>query len=75
MVSFGARQLLDMFAPTNFLATNPVLQRKIFETGGKCLVDGFQLLLEDMQQTVRGEPPIGAEDFRVGENVAATRAR
>jgi polyhydroxyalkanoate synthase len=75
MVSFGARQLLDMFAPTNFLATNPVLQRKIFETGGKCLVDGFQLLLEDMQQTVRGEPPIGAEDFRVGENVAATTGK
>ncbi|AOH87060.1 poly-beta-hydroxybutyrate polymerase (plasmid) [Sphingomonas panacis] len=72
MVSFGARQVLDMFAPTNFLATNPVLQKKIFETGGKCLVDGFRHLLEDMQQTMRGEPPIGADDFRVGESVAAT---
>jgi polyhydroxyalkanoate synthase len=75
MVEFGARQLLDTLAPTNFLATNPVLQRKIVETGGKCLVDGFQHLLEDMQHMVRGLPPVGTEEFTVGENVATAKGK
>src|SRR3546814_2458790 len=40
MVESAARQILDVFAPTNFLATYPLLQRKIVETGGRCVVDG-----------------------------------
>ncbi|MGE4323855.1 MAG: poly-beta-hydroxybutyrate polymerase N-terminal domain-containing protein, partial [Sphingobium sp.] len=56
-VSFAARQILDMFAPTNFLAANPVLQQRIVETGGQCLVDGFNHLVEDMQRIVHGAPP------------------
>lgn len=75
MVEFGARQLLDILAPTNNVATNPVLQKKIAETGGKCLVDGFRHLLEDMQRSVRGEPPVGAENFGVGEVVATARGK
>lgn len=72
VVEFSMRQWLDTMAPTNFAATNPVLQRKIVETGGQCLVEGGKHLLEDMQRTMRGEPPVGAEDFRVGEAVAVT---
>lgn len=72
MVSFAARQLLDVFAPTNFLATNPVLQRKIVETGGQCLVEGARHWWEDAQRLGRGEPPVGSEQFVVGETVAAT---
>ncbi|MDR7256431.1 polyhydroxyalkanoate synthase [Sphingomonas sp. BE270] len=75
MVEFAARQILDTLAPTNFLATNPVLQRKIVETGGKCLLDGLHNLLEDMQHIVRGLPPLGTEDFRVGENVATSKGK
>ena len=71
-VSFAARQILDLFAPTNLLATNPVLQQRIVETGGRCLVDGFQHLLEDMQRTIRGEPVIGTDAFPVGERLATT---
>tara|TARA_R110000787_G_scaffold13410_14_gene42247 strand:- start:15811 stop:17568 length:1758 start_codon:yes stop_codon:yes gene_type:complete len=73
--SFAARQMLDIFAPTNFLATNPVLQRKIVETGGKCLIDGMNHMAQDMQRQVRGEPPVGAEAFRVGETVATTQGK
>ena len=72
MLQFTARQMLDVLAPTNFLATNPLLQQKIVETGGKCLVDGFQHLLEDMQHLARGLPAVGVENFRVGENVAVS---
>ncbi len=72
VVEFAARQLLDIVAPTNFLATNPVLQKRIVETRGKCLVDGFRNLCEDMQRLARGVPPMGTEAFRIGDNVAAT---
>jgi polyhydroxyalkanoate synthase len=74
-VAFTARQVLDIFAPTNFLAANPVLQRRIVETGGKCLVDGFHHLMEDMQHLVRGEPPVGAETFPVGDAVATAQGK
>ncbi|WP_066516555.1 PHA/PHB synthase family protein [Sphingobium cloacae] len=72
MVNFAARQMLDVFAPTNFLATNPVLQRKIVETGGQCLLDGARHWWEDVERLSRGEPPVGTEQFRVGETVAVT---
>ena len=75
MVEFTARQMLDILAPTNFLTTNPVLQRKIVETGGQCLVDGFRHLIEDMQHLVRGLPPAGTDAFRVGETVATARGK
>ncbi|MDE8652107.1 PHA/PHB synthase family protein [Novosphingobium album (ex Liu et al. 2023)] len=74
-VSFAARQMLDLFAPTNFIATNPVLQHRIVETGGKCLIDGFAHLVEDMERTLRGEPPVGAEHFKVGETVATAKGK
>ncbi|KPL68455.1 poly-beta-hydroxybutyrate polymerase [Erythrobacter sp. SG61-1L] len=72
VVSFVSRQLLDMAAPTNFIATNPVLQRRVMETGGQCLRDGFSHFAEDVERYIRGEPPAGTEDFPVGERVAAT---
>lgn len=75
IVEFAARQILDVFAPTNFLATNPVLQRKIVQTGGRCVVDGFRNLMEDMQRLARGEPPVGAEDFPGGEKVATAKGK
>lgn len=72
MVSFGMRQILDTLAPTNFIATNPVVQKKIAETGGQCLIDGARLFFEDVEHMVRGEPPVGAEQFEVGKDIAAT---
>ncbi|MAM37716.1 MAG: alpha/beta fold hydrolase [Pseudomonadota bacterium] len=70
IMAFSTRQILDLFAPTNWLVSNPVLQRRILETGGQCLVDGFNHLIEDMQRQFRGQPPVGAEAFVVGKTVA-----
>lgn len=72
VVSFIARQALDMMAPTNFLATNPVLQKRVVETQGRCLVDGLRFLSEDIERSLRGERPAGVEDFPVGEVLATT---
>lgn len=75
IVAFATRQILDMVAPSNFLATNPVLQKKVLETGGRCLVDGVRNLVEDIQHTLRGVSPVGTQDYRVGENVAASKGK
>jgi polyhydroxyalkanoate synthase len=72
VVEFSARQILDMVSPTNFIATNPVVQKRILETGGRNLIDGARNLMEDWERFVRGRPPAGAEEFVVGRNVAVT---
>lgn len=72
VVEFTTRQMLDTVSPTNFLATNPLLQQRILETGGQCLAQGARYLLDDMQRMIRGEPEAGAEDYPVGERVAVT---
>ncbi|MCB2046936.1 MAG: alpha/beta fold hydrolase [Novosphingobium sp.] len=72
IVEFAARQILDTIAPSNFVATNPVLQKRIAETGGRCLVDGMKLFLEDFTAALRGEPHHDNGKFVVGETIAVT---
>jgi poly[(R)-3-hydroxyalkanoate] polymerase subunit PhaC len=72
VVSFAARQWLDMFSPSNFIATNPVVLRETIRSGGANLVQGSMNLAEDMQRQLAGRKPAGTEKFRVGETVAVT---
>jgi polyhydroxyalkanoate synthase subunit PhaC len=72
VVAFIARQLLDMVSPSNFLWTNPEIARATLQQGGRNLVQGFQNLLEDAHRGLTGRPPLGAEAYKVGENVAVT---
>jgi polyhydroxyalkanoate synthase len=72
IIEFVTRQMLDTVAPSNWIATNPVLQARIFETSGRCLSDGAGYLVEDMLHALRATPPVGSEFFRVGEEVAVT---
>jgi polyhydroxyalkanoate synthase len=70
MVEFGARQALDMVSPSNFLLTNPELQRHTLRQGGLNLVKGYFNFLEDLSQ-IGGRKPNG-EHFRPGHEVAVT---
>lgn len=72
VVRFVLRQMLDVMAPSNFIATNPVVQRRIVETGGHCLFEGASNLVDDMRRLTARERPAGADRFRVGVDVAAT---
>jgi polyhydroxyalkanoate synthase len=72
VVSFVMRQILDIYAPSNYLPTNPELLKKTFEEGGQNLWRGGQLFLEDWQRTIAGKPPVGAEKYQVGRDVAVT---
>ncbi|MCC7283019.1 MAG: alpha/beta fold hydrolase [Acetobacteraceae bacterium] len=72
VASFAARQMLDVFAPSNFLPTNPELLRRTAAEGGMNLVRGFQHLLEDAARMVTGKGPAGIEAFAVGRELAVT---
>ena len=49
-----------------------MLQDKIRETRGQCLIEGLNHLIEDLQLSFRGLPPAGADKYKVGEDVAKT---
>lgn len=72
VVSFAARQLLDVVSPSNFAFTNPEVIERTLKTGGQNLVDGYRRFLDDVGRQVAGEPPAGAEAFKVGQDVAVT---
>lgn len=72
IAQFTARQLLDMAAPSNFLTTNPELQRRTREEGGQNLVRGGQNLAEDAMRLMTGGKPAAIEGFKVGGNLAVT---
>ncbi|MCW5729645.1 MAG: polyhydroxyalkanoic acid synthase [Alphaproteobacteria bacterium] len=75
VVSFVARQMLDMFSPSNFIATNPLVLRATIEQSGFNLVNGWRNFIEDWERAQLGKPPAGAERFRVGENLAVTKGK
>ncbi len=75
MVSFAARQWLDMVAPSNFVSTNPAVLKRTAETGGMNLVTGATHLLEDLEREALDQPPVGAEAFAPGKGVALTPGR
>ncbi|WP_082877160.1 PHA/PHB synthase family protein [Hydrogenophaga crassostreae] len=72
IATFGTRQLLDTFSPSNFLATNPELIKKTVEEGGANLVRGARYWWEDGLRQKTNQLPEGAEHFRPGHEVAVT---
>lgn len=72
VTEFVFRQLLDMVAPSNFLATNPEIQSRTQVDGGQNLVRGFQNFLEDWGDALDGRKPSGMDAFKIGRDLATT---
>jgi len=72
VVNFAARQILDAMAPSNFIATNPEILKKTFETGGANLIAGARNFQEDFQRVLTREKEPLSEEYVVGETVAVT---
>ena len=73
-IEWFTRQMIDMLAPTNFLATNPDALEKAIDTEGESLVRGLENLVRDVE-TGKGELVVSLSDrdaFRVGENIGTT---
>jgi polyhydroxyalkanoate synthase len=71
-VDFATRQVLDVVSPTNFLPTNPEVLHKTRADAGMNLVRGFWNFVEDAGRTWNADKPVGADAFKVGENIAVT---
>jgi polyhydroxyalkanoate synthase len=67
---FATRAFTDAMSPSNFLATNPQVLEKTFETRGENLLKGLEHMLADVKkgQLTHTDP----NAFEVGRNVAAT---
>jgi len=73
-VAFFARQIVDMMAPTNFLATNPDALARAVETDGQSLVQGLENLVRDIEAN-DGDHLVALADreaFCVGEDLGTT---
>jgi polyhydroxyalkanoate synthase len=75
VVTFIGRQLLDMFAPTNWPWTNPEFLKRTWEQAGSNLVRGSANLLDDCERTLLNRKPAGSDAFPVGQAVAVTPGR
>jgi len=72
MVNFTTRQILDMFAPSNFPILNPEVIEATIKEGGANFVNGLNNWIEDVTRKINKEPPAGSEQFKVGKNIAIT---
>ncbi|RDU99337.1 PHA/PHB synthase family protein [Trinickia dinghuensis] len=72
VVSFAARQWLDVFSPGNFPPTNPEVIQRTAATFGANLVLGTWNALDDAWRVANGQPPAGTQRFKPGVDVAVT---
>ncbi len=72
VLDYTTRQAMDYFSPSNFPFTNPEVMKVIQETNGENLAKGLRNWQEDVERTILGAPPAGAENYVVGKNLAIT---
>jgi polyhydroxyalkanoate synthase len=73
-LAYFSRQIIDMMAPTNFLATNPDALEKAVATDGQSLIKGLENLIADLEAN-DGELVVKLADekaFELGGNIATT---
>lgn len=75
IVNFVARQMLDMVSPSNLPWLNPEVREATLREGGANLIRGAENAVEDWERSAAGKPPVGADRYRVGRDVAVTPGR
>jgi polyhydroxyalkanoate synthase len=75
VVTFVTRQLLDMWSPSNFVATNPVVLHRVVESGGMNLWQGAENWWKDAVRIASGRRASGEDRFEAGRNLALTPGR
>jgi len=75
LIAFIARQMLDIIAPSNFIATNPDILEQTVKTQGTNLAKGAVNAVDDWFRLVSGKRPSDTENFKVGVDVAASKGK
>ncbi|MEJ6392313.1 class I poly(R)-hydroxyalkanoic acid synthase [Gymnodinialimonas sp. 2305UL16-5] len=73
-IEFFANQVIELFSPTNYFATNPDALEKAVETEGASLVQGLENLVRDIEAHGGELLPTLADPsaFEVGGNIATS---
>ncbi len=69
---FMARQMLDMWSPSNFPALNPEIIEETRKRNGTNLAEGAQNFMRDFVNTVAQVHEPAPEGFQVGKDLACT---
>lgn len=72
VLDFTVRQILDMLSPSNSPFTNPEILKTSIEQNGENFIRGMQNFIDDAERHAKCEPPVGAENFAIGKNLALT---
>jgi polyhydroxyalkanoate synthase len=72
LMGFAMQQFSEAVSPANSPATNPEVIQQTLDEKGANLARGWKHFVEDMERTLRGGDVPGTENFRVGEQIAAT---
>ena len=72
LVTFLTRQWLDVFSPSNYVATNPEVLARTVSSGGMNLAKGATNLFEDAERHAAGRSEPGMERYLPGKSVALT---
>jgi polyhydroxyalkanoate synthase subunit PhaC len=70
--AFMARQILDMWSPSNFLWTNPEVLQATLKSGGANLLRGAQNQWQDTMRLLNGPASAVSKGFEPGKDVAIT---
>jgi polyhydroxyalkanoate synthase len=71
-VNLFVNLVVDAFAPSNLLLTNPSAMKRAIDTGGLSLVRGLQSFVRDLRENGGMPALVDKRPFRVGENIACT---
>ncbi|WP_050929747.1 PHA/PHB synthase family protein [Aestuariivita boseongensis] len=71
IVNFAARQWLDLMSPANYALTNPIVQERTREEGGRNLARGARYWVEDFNRLI-SKSPRQSEKYKVGRDLALT---
>jgi polyhydroxyalkanoate synthase len=75
VAGFTVREGLEVLAPDNYLPTNPKLIEQTVQEQGRNLVRGMKHLAEDVQRALKGQGPVGVENYELGEHIATARGK
>ncbi len=73
--AFALGLLLDAAAPSNLPWVNPTVVKEAYDTGGRSVVRGARLFLEDLARNGGRPSQVDTEAFELGRNLAATPGR
>jgi polyhydroxyalkanoate synthase len=69
---FAVTLLTEALAPTNTLIGNPAALKRVFDTAGRSLLDGFRNYLNDLFANGGMPSQVDKRPFEVGRNLAVT---